>query len=243
MRSCGAPAAHPPAGHGAHTYTYFMYGIDTHTHAYTRWVKLSSLQEDAGALSSPDTRGKLALGSVFPSTRPLRKKGKSKPSHPFGAGAAHRSGSSLSSPQPLPSRIAPFHPHLASAAPFWVRGCVRGPLRQPGPAGSPRSAGAHLQRAHTNPPARGKPPPPPRAAQVWPVQIRSHRGGDGAGGGFPPTLVVAFSPRVRATFFKPPPQQGWRQPSPANIPAHINITRREHLGGETPSLKTAPQTP
>lgn len=237
---CGAaPAAHPPgppAGHGAHTYTYFIYVIDTHTHTHTRWMKLSSLQEDAGTLSSPDTRGKLALGSVFSSTRPLKKIGKSEPSHPFGAGAAHRSGSSLSSPQPLSSRIAPSP---RRTAPFWVRGFLWGAVGSARPAQPRRAAQERREPPHTplswsasaasphKSPFLGESRPPrPQTAEVWPVQIRSRRGGDGAGGGFPPTLVVAFSPRVCATFQAPAPA-GLEQQSSAE---HL-LTRAALLAG------------
>lgn len=229
VQRCGAPAARPPgprAGHGAHTYTYFMYIIDIRTHAHTRGMKLSSPQEDAGALSSPDTREKLALGSVFSSTRPLRKKKKkrkSKPSHPFGAGAANRSGSPLSSPQPLSSRIAPSPQRTA---PFWVRGFLWDPLRQPSPAAplgsagsprTPRSAGAHLQRAHTNPLLEESCPPSPNSTSLACADSLAERRG-WSWGWFSSNFGGCFFPASLRDFFKPPPQQGWRQQSSAEHP-------------------------
>lgn len=239
------------AGGTRRAHVLYVYNRYTRTCIHTRWMKLSSLQEDAGALSSPDTRGKLALGSVFSSARPLRKNGKAKPSHPFGAGAAQRSGSSLSSPQPLSSRIAPSP---RRTAPFWVRGFLRGSVGSAPPARPRRAARERQEPPHTplswsasaanphkSPFLEESRPPPPQTAQAWPVQIRSRRGGDGAGDGFPPTLVVAFSPRVCATFSSPRPSRAGGSRAPRNILEHGRLYPPGTSTGRNAFLKDCPK--
>lgn len=189
-----------------------------HTHDGWSWA---ACRKTLGALSSPDTRGKLALGSVFSSTRPLRKK-KGNLNLPTLSAREQRTAPDLLSPHPRP-----FHPgsplnlgdphHFGCGAFCGARG---DPLRQPGSPAHP----AQLERICSEPTQiplpRGKLPPPPQTAQVWPVQIRSRRGGDGAGGGFPPTLVVAFTPRVCASFSSPRPSRAGGCGVPRKIPAH-----------------------
>lgn len=237
------------AGGTRRAHVLYVYNRYTRTCIHTRWMKLSSLQEDAGALSSPDTRGKLALGSVFSSARPLRKNGKAKPSHPFGAGAAQRSGSSLSSPQPLSSRIAPSP---RRTAPFWVRGFLRGSVGSAPPARPRRAARERQEPPHTplswsasaanphkSPVLEESRPPPPQTAQVWPGRFARAEVGMALGMVFLQLWWLLF-PREFARLFQAPAPAGLEAAELRGTSSNTGgFTRQEHPRGETHSLKTA----
>lgn len=139
-------------------------------------------------------------------------------------------------PDLLSPPLSPLHPgspprlgepHHFGCGALWfggIRSASPAPSRRSGAPGAPAHP-AQLERICSGPtqtpPFLGESrPPPPRTAQVWPVQICSRRGGDGAGGGFPPTLVVAFSPRVCATFSSPRPSRAGGSRAPQNILEH-----------------------
>lgn len=124
------------------------------------------------------------------------------------------------------------------------------PLRHPGPVAplgtagaprTPRSAGAHLQRTHTNPPSSGKAAPLlPKEHKFGLCRFARAEAGMELGVVFL-QLWWLFFPREFARLFQSPAPAGLEAAELRGTSSHTGgFARQEHLRGETHSLETVP---